>query len=67
VHARRGPDRSSRAGWPNDFDVDGVPVRTVDLRQGFFNSPHGITTDLAGNIYVTESLIGGRYIKLARR
>jgi hypothetical protein len=29
-----------------------------------FNSPHGISSDNDGNIYVSEWLIGGRYTKL---
>ena len=53
-------------GWPNMLDERGVPARTDRLRKGKFNSPHGLTTDRDGNIYVSEWLIGGRYIKLIK-
>ena len=59
------PAAPQRDGWPNDLDAEGVPIRTRRLREGLFNSPHGLTTDAAGNVYVSEWLIGGRYIKLA--
>ena len=52
-------------GWPNMLDAEGTPVRSDRLRPGLFNGPHGVTADAAGNIYVAEWLIGGRYIKLA--
>ena len=60
------PAAPVREGWPNDLDAQGIPTRTSALTEGLFNSPHGLTTDEAGNIYVSEWLIGGRYIKLAR-
>lgn len=53
-------------GWPNMLDDRGVPARTNRLRPGLFNSPHGLATDGAGSIYVSEWLIGGRYIKLEK-
>jgi hypothetical protein len=53
-------------GWPNMLRADGVPTRTDRIRIGLFNSPHGLTTDNEGNIFVSEWLIGGRYIKLAK-
>jgi hypothetical protein len=58
---------ASEPGWPNMPDAAGVPSRTDRLHEGLFNSPHGVATDEAGNIYVSEWLIGGRYTKLARR
>jgi hypothetical protein len=53
-------------GWPNMLDSRGLPTRTDRNVTGKFNSPHGLTTDNDGNIYVSEWLIGGRYIKLAK-
>ena len=53
-------------GWPNMLDGDGVPMRTNRLRPGKFNGPHALAADAEGNLYVSEWLIGGRYIKLAK-
>ena len=53
-------------GWPNGLDESGRAARSSVLEIGKFNSPHGIATDLAGNIYSGEWLIGGRYTKLAK-
>ncbi len=57
---------AAERGWPNVLNEQGVPTRSNRLRAGFFNSPHGVAADEAGNIFVSEWLIGGRYIKLAR-
>jgi hypothetical protein len=56
---------SEETAWPNEPDDAGIPRRTSRLVEGLFNSPHGITSDSDGNIYVTEWLIGGRYTKLS--
>jgi len=53
-------------GWPNDLDSDGTPIRPATLTPGKFNSPHGMTVDSDGNIYVAEWLVGGRHVKLAK-
>jgi hypothetical protein len=53
-------------GWPNAKDETGGFVRTPRLVPGNLNSPHGLAADPAGNLYVAEWLIGGRYTKLAR-
>ncbi len=59
-------DVSDVAGWPNNHDDTGSPMRTALLENGRFNSPHGLTSDADGNLYVAEWLIGGRFIKLGR-
>lgn len=53
-------------GWPNNLNDAGNPVRTALLEAGKFNSPHGMAIDSTGSVYVSEWLIGGRFIKLAR-
>ncbi len=50
--------------WPNALDDLGNTIRPPDLHSGHFNSPHGVATDAAGSIYVTEWLIGGRLVRL---
>lgn len=54
-------------GWPNSKDGDGRVLRSTLLEPGKFNSPHGLATDADGTIYVSEWLIGGRFVKLARQ
>lgn len=63
-----GPDDAAfeREGWPNRRDENGNLQRPDTLRDGVFNSPHGIAADPDGNLYVAEWLIGGRFTKLAR-
>ncbi|MCU1527594.1 MAG: repeat-containing protein [Frondihabitans sp.] len=53
---------SSRPGWPNIVD-DGEIVRPV-LVAGELNSPHGIAVGGAGQVYLTEWLLGGRQLRL---
>ena len=52
------------AGWPNTVSPTGDIVRPV-LEPGVLRTPHGITADAEGNVYVSEWLVGGRVIKLA--
>jgi sugar lactone lactonase YvrE len=55
---------TSRPGWPNALDEKGnvIPPTT---EAGRFNSPHGLTVDADGKIYVAEWLLGGRHVRLA--
>ena len=56
-----------RPGWPNSLDDSGDPamlVRNKFLEAGKFSSPHGLSVDADGNLYVAEWLIGGRMTKL---
>jgi hypothetical protein len=57
------PDREQ---WPNEVTAGGALQRPSALAAGRFNSPHAVTVDGAGNIYVSEWLIGGRTVKLQR-
>ncbi|WP_432797050.1 hypothetical protein [Poriferisphaera sp. WC338] len=47
------------SGWPN---LQG----TEHVQPGKFNSPHDLTVDADGNIFVVEWIIGGRITKLQR-
>jgi hypothetical protein len=64
-HIGENPDAARREGWPNARDASGDLVRPP-LEPGKFNSPHTLTADAGGNLYVTEWLLGGRLTKLAR-
>ncbi len=55
-----------RPGWPNAKNAAGEPIRPPSLAAAKFNSPHGLTADQDGTLYVAEWLIGGRYTKLQR-
>ena len=62
-HIGANPAVRERDGWPNARNGDGNLVRPP-LELGKFNSPHTLAADEAGNLYVTEWLIGGRVTKL---
>lgn len=53
-----------RPGWPNRKDDSGKNVPPKDYEIGTFNSPHGLTADKEGNLYVAEWVLGGRNTKL---
>ena len=57
---------AEREGWPNEKNESGVIARPSTMEPGKFNSPHGLTVDNQGNIYVSEWLIGGRMVKLVK-
>ncbi|MGV9867647.1 hypothetical protein [Rhodococcus koreensis] len=61
-HIGSSPRDRNEPGWPNRIDDTGQTV-APRLRDGLFNSPHGITVrDDA--LYLTEWMIGGRIIRL---
>jgi len=51
-------------GWPNETTPGKRVQRPSKLNKREFNSPHGITSDKDGNLYVSEWFIGGRITKL---
>jgi hypothetical protein len=55
----------TRPGWPNALADDGRTETPQLPRHDRFNSPHAVTADADGNLYVSEWLLGGRYTKLA--
>ena len=57
---------AEREGWPNEKSGSGEVERPATKESGKFKSPHGLTVDNQGNIYVAEWLIGGRMVKLVR-
>jgi DNA-binding beta-propeller fold protein YncE len=63
-HIGENPGAPVRDGWPNARDERGDLVRPP-LDPGKFNSPHTLAADSAGNLYVTEWLLGGGLTKLA--
>jgi DNA-binding beta-propeller fold protein YncE len=65
-HVGANPEAPARDGWPNARDERGDLV-PPPLEPGKFNSPHTLAADAAGNLYVTEWLLGGRVTKLVRR
>jgi hypothetical protein len=56
--AHIGVNESVRDEWPWPNETELVP--------GLFNSPHGATVDLAGNVFVVEWRLGGRVLKLEK-
>ncbi len=64
-HVGANPGAPDRPGWPNAVDHAGDLVRPP-LQPGRFNSPHTLAADSAGDLYVTEWLLGGRVTQLSR-
>jgi hypothetical protein len=54
----------TRPGWPNALADDGRTEIPHLPQHDRFNSPHAVTADADGNLYVSEWLLGGRYTKL---
>jgi hypothetical protein len=56
-----------RPGWPNALAEDGHVEPPPLLHADRLNSPHSVTVDADGNLYISEWLLGGRYSKLTVR
>ena len=58
-----GADREAtkRPGWPN-ANADGATTAPV-VEADRFNSPHGVVVDASGTAFVTEWLLGGRWVR----
>lgn len=52
-----------RPGWPNALADDGTTV-APPLSPERFNSPHGVAVADDGRVFVTEWLLGGRWVAL---
>ena len=62
-----GRHHTKKANWPNRKNAEGVMIPSHDdIPEGEFNSPHGVTADAEGNIYVSEWLLGDRFTMLKR-
>lgn len=61
AHVGGDRDATRRPGWPNALDDDGIATAPA-LAAGRFNSPHGVVAGPDGSLYVTEWLLGGRWI-----
>ena len=59
-----GDSHIQTAGWPNESVGGQEIIRPSKLNKEEFNSPHGLTADKDGNLYIAEWLIGGRITKL---
>jgi len=46
--------------------MEGFPNSRQLVKSGKFNTPHAVTADPAGNLYVVEWITGGRITKLAK-
>ncbi len=57
-----GLDIHREKGWPNSLDKSGSSARPR-LLPGSLISPHGITSNLAGEIFLTQWLIGGHVLR----
>ena len=62
--AKEGQGWPERPGWPNALAEDGHVEPPHLPNADRFNSPHSVTVDADGNLYVSEWLLGGRYSKL---
>ena len=56
-----GPDIHTQEGWPNALDHNGVPIAPVVSTNSLI-APHGITSNGAGEVFLTQWLIGGHVL-----
>jgi hypothetical protein len=62
--AKDGQGWPEKPGWPNALTEDGHVEPPHSPHGDRLNSPHSVTVDADGNLYVSEWLLGGRYSKL---
>ncbi|NYF97440.1 hypothetical protein [Janibacter cremeus] len=64
AHLGADSQATSRKGWPNAWDDDGVARRPARIPPGLLNSPHAVAVSPGGDLVVAEWIIGGRYTRL---
>jgi hypothetical protein len=64
-YACEDPEAPKRPGFPYPLDGSGNVVRTP-VHPGKLQAPHALAIDREGNLYITEAVLGARFVKLRR-